>query len=77
MTIHNGKLGGLVNPSIKPMPVMSLKRMKNKDSVKTILSPGEMVIKKSLVPMIEKVLVKKKINMGNFKWKDFAKNKKK
>ncbi len=67
--IYNGKKGGSV--LIQPLPRNKLssliKNTPNRDSVKTILVPGELVIPRRHVSKVSKYLRSKKIKFGNFK----------
>lgn len=60
--LKNGSKGGYV----LPMPNFKKSDLK-KDSVRTILQPGELVVPLKRVKLVEKFLRNNKIHFGNFK----------
>lgn len=67
MTIYQAKHGGIPTGSIKPLKKATIAKKPNRDSVRTILVPGEMVIPRKYVPLVSNFLRTKHISFGNFK----------
>ena len=67
MTIYKGVSGGIPTGSTKPMPKATITKKPNVDTVRTILSIGELVIPRRYVPLVSNFLRTKHISFGNFK----------
>lgn len=64
---RNYKPGGIVTGSNFIKPVKKIYATPNKDTVKSILVNGELVIPRRYVPITEQLLRNHHISFGNFK----------